>query len=279
MWSMRKVKARNMTALIVKILVILLWAWVFFRWFEWRSLYAPTRGLESTPEDIGLAYEETRFMSEDGAALHGWWIPAEDARGTVLFCHGNAGNMGDRLGTIKILNGMGVHVFIFDYRGYGRSRGLPTEKATYRDARAAYEVVRARYENAEQPPIVIMGRSLGGAVAVQLAKDRPARGLILESCFTSTADMARELYPWFPGRLCSFRYDSASKMSDVRMPVLIAHSKADELIPFHMGRTLFERTREPKQFFELQDSHNAAPWESTPRYAERLEAFLREVGL
>jgi hypothetical protein len=180
------------------------------------------------------------------------------------------------VGICRDLHQLGAHVFIFDYRGYGRSRGFPTESGTYRDARAAYEVVRARYADADQPPVLLYGRSLGGAVAVQLALDRPVRGVVLEGAFTSTRDMARMLFPGLPLQyFCRFQYDALAKIRGLQAPKLLAHSRDDEVVPPAMGRTLFEAAAEPKLFYELRGGHNDIGWNTDPGYGKALEQFVR----
>jgi len=269
------------TALLIrvaKVAAVLAAAWLYLRWFEWRNVFHPARTLATTPKDLGLDFEEVRFVAEDGVALHGWWIPHANARGTIIHCHGNAGNIGDRAWMAADFHRLGVNVFLFDYRGYGASKGIPTEKGTYRDARAAYEVVRARYADAETPPVIVHGQSLGGAVAVQLALDKPVKGLIVESTFSSTVDMGRRLYPWLPVKLlCTFRYDSASKVGRLNTPGLYAHSAQDDLVPFDLGLQLYERAPQPKEFVELRGGHNDAGWALSPDYWRAIEAFVTRV--
>lgn len=251
-------------------------AWLGWRWFEWRKLYHPHREITKTPEAVGLDFEEVEFVAEDAVRLLGWWIPCREARGAVLYCHGNGDNIGDLVDVAADLTEMGVNVFLFDYRGYGRSRGLPTEKGTYLDSRAAYECVRARYGDAERPPIIAIGRSLGGAVAAQLALDKPLRGLVLESTFASTAAMGRRLYPRLPAeRLCRFRYDTLSKTPRIRVPLLVAHSPEDGLIPMDQARAVFEKASgEPKRFVVLEGAHNEAGWRRSPSYRIALREFI-----
>lgn len=257
---------------------ILVAVWLYLRFFEWRNLYHPVRALAATPDIMGLAFEDVDFVAEDARRLHGWWIPCEAARGTILYCHGNAGNIGDRVAPCADLHRLGLNVFIFDYRGYGQSRGLPTEKGTYRDARAAYEVIRARYGDAEDPPVIVYGGSLGGAVAIQLALDKKVRGLIVENTFTSVIEVGEQIYPWLPVRWFSqFRYDSLAKMPRLRMPKLIAHSRQDELIPIELGQKLFQAAVEPKIFIALQGIHEEATWNENPEYWRTLEAFVTSV--
>lgn len=263
---------------VARVAAVLAAAWLYLRWFEWRNLFYPVRTLSTTPKDMGLEFEEITFVTEDDVRLQGWWIPHEKARGTIIHCHGNAGNIGDRVWMAADFHRLGVNVFLFDYRGYGASKGIPTEKGTYRDARAAYEVVRSRYNDAESPPVIVHGQSLGGAVAMQLAIDKPIKGLIVESTFTSTMDMGRRLYPWLPvGLLCGFRYDSASKAGKVGVPALYAHSREDDLVPFDLGQRLYDLAAEPKEFVELHGGHNDAGWAMSPDYWRAIEAFVTRV--
>jgi fermentation-respiration switch protein FrsA (DUF1100 family) len=263
---------------IVWVLILLGAVWAYLRFFEWRNLYCPAHEIESTPAVFGLQYEDVNFISEDGRMLHGWWIPHPEARGTILHCHGNAGNIGDRAWMAADLHRLKVNVFLFDYRGYGESRGLPTEQGTYRDARAAYEVVRAKYRDEESPPVVLHGQSLGGAVAIQLALDKPVRGLIVESSFSSVIDMGQKLYPLLPIRwFCRFRYDSASKVASLNIPKLFAHSPQDDLIPYDLGEKLYRAAIQPKDFVVLEGSHNDAGWTLTPAYWRAVEKFLDRV--
>jgi len=256
---------------------VLAGAWLCFRWFEWKSLYYPDHKMDATPASAGLEYEEIYFMAEDGAKLHGWWIPHPDARGTVIHLHGNAGNISSRVWIAADLNRLKLNVFLFDYRGYGLSKGFPREKGLYRDARAAYEVVRAKYDDAENPPVILHGQSLGGAVAAQLALDKPCRGIIVESSFTSVPDMARVMYPVLPAALLSSKYDTVSKMRKIEIPVIVAHSRTDDLVPYDHGRRLFEAAREPKTFCELNGGHNEAGWHAGGEYWSAIEKFVAAV--
>lgn len=269
---------QELAAGMLRLLILLGVLWLGLRWFERRSLYAPSRAIEATPADEGLAFEEVTFVTEDARVLHGWWIPHPAARGTILYCHGNASNIGNRIGVARDLHRLRVNVFLFDYRGYGRSKGLPTEQGTYRDARAAYEVVRARHEDAEAPPVIVHGASLGGAIAVQLALDKPVRGVVLEGAFTSTVDVGRRLYPFLPVRLLArYRYDALSRIPGVTVPKLMAHSRDDQVIPFDLGERLFEAAAEPKSFVELAGPHDEASWNNTPAYWTEMERFVTRV--
>ena len=260
--------------LYVSIIILLILG--YLRIFEWRNLYHPARMIESVPSDIGLEYEDIYFVAEDDCKLHGWWIPHEKARGTVIICHGNAGNIGGRIWMASDLHRLSLNVFLFDYRGYGKSSGLASEKGLYRDARAAYEVVRVHYNDAEEPPVLIYGRSLGGAVAIELALNRPVKGLIIESTFTSSVAMGEKLYPNLPIRwFCHDRYDSLSKIDSISVPLLAAHSKDDHLIPYEMGKALFEKSASPTKIFcELNGGHNDSGWTLKGPYWLQMEAFV-----
>ena len=239
--------------------------------------HLPGRALDATPQAIGLDYEDTFIDTADGERLHGWWVPAADARGALLFFHGNAGNISHRLDSIAIFNRLGLDVLIVDYRGYGQSTGNPSEAGTYRDARAAWDWLLARSVAPER--IVGFGRSLGGAVGAWLAAQadvRPA-GLIVESCFTSGADMARRLYPWLPARwITRLKYPVRDYVAAAESPLMVIHSRDDEIIPFDMGRALYDAAPAPRAFFELRGDHNAGFWLSRDRYVPALDTFVAE---
>jgi len=194
----------------------------------------------------------------------------------VLFCHGNGGNISHRLDTIWTWNKLGMNVLIFDYRGYGKSEGKPSEEGTYLDAEAAWKhLVEKRGAAGER--IIIHGRSLGGAVAARLARDHTPAGLILESTFSSVPDMAAKLYPMFPVRLLSrFEYGTAEYVAAVKCPVMVIHSAEDDIIPFKLGRRVFEAAGEPKRFVQIHGSHNSGFMESDGVYTPALRKFLSE---
>lgn len=243
-----------------------------------RLIFFPVRGLNNSPADVGLPYEEVRFSAEDGTALHGWFVPAADARYTVLLFHGNAGNIGDRLQTLGMLNEMGVSTLIFDYRGYGLSEGRPSEQGLYMDAGAAWRhLTEQRGIPGER--IVLFGRSLGGGVASELATRVPAGGLVLESTFQSMPALGAELYRWLPVRLLSrFRFENVAKVSSANMPVLIVHSREDELIPYSHGEALFQAAREPKRMLTVTGGHNEPPLGRGREYLRELHRFLLQPG-
>lgn len=224
-------------------------------------------------EPFGLKFEDAWFQSADGTRLHGWYVPHENPRAVILFCHGNAGNVTHRADTLRTLhNDVGASVLCFDYRGYGRSEGFPHEEGMYADARAARAWL-ARRAGVPESEIVLMGRSLGGAVAVDLAARDGAKGLVLESTFSSIPDVAAAIYPWLPVRLLiRNRFDAAAKIRDYHGPLLQCHSDKDEIIRHMFGLKLFEAANGPKQFIELKDiGHNDPP---TAVYYDTLAEFL-----
>lgn len=241
-----------------------------------RYIYFPDRSLLADPSSIGLQFESVYFEAADGIKLSGWFIPSDSARGVLLFCHGNAGNISHRLESIQIFHQLGLDVFIFDYRGYGQSEGKPTETGTYQDAAAAWRYLVEERKLASTD-IVVFGRSLGGAIASWLAQQHTPRALIVESSFTSIPDIAATLYRYLPVRqLLRFDYNTAEYLSRVNCPVLVVHSRNDEMMPFSHGQRLFEVAGEPKQFLEISGTHNEGFLMSGERYEQGLDVFISE---
>ncbi len=248
----------------------------FFFIFQSHYVYYPERVLSADPSSIGLNFESVSFETTDGVQLSGWFVPSDNARGVILFCHGNAGNISHRLESIQIFHRLGLDILIFDYRGYGQSEGTPDEYGTYRDAEAAW---RYLIEECQVDPneIIVFGRSLGGAIAAWLAQAQTPGALILESTFTSVPDIAAKLYPYLPVRLLSrFKYDTAEYLDEVDCPVLIVHSRDDEIMPFSHGRQLFGMAKEPKEFLEISGTHNEGFITSGKHYEQGLDAFILE---
>jgi fermentation-respiration switch protein FrsA (DUF1100 family) len=219
---------------------------LFLFLFQSRLIYFPRREMGMTPADAGLPFEDLTIPTADGLRLNAWLVPLEGSQVTVLYFHGNAGNISNRIETIRQFRDMGFTTLIVDYRGYGRSEGEPDEEGTYLDAEAAWDyLVNVRGISADS--IVILGRSLGGAVAAYLASKVTPRALVLESTFTSIPDRGAELYPYFPARiLARIEYNSLGRMRSVQCPVLIVHSPEDEIVPFAHGQKLFDAAGEPK---------------------------------
>ena len=235
-------------------------------------VFAPSRYPTGDWQPVGLAFEDAWFTAKDGTRLHGWYVPHPQSRAVVLFCHGNGGNVALWADVLRILHDrMGVTAMGFDYRGYGRSEGTPSEAGVLADARAARTWLAQRASIGENQ-IVLMGRSLGGAVAVDLAADG-APGLVLESTFTSMPDVGHATMPWFPVRtLMQTQFNSLAKICKYHGPLLQSHGTADRLIPFAMGRQLFEAANEPKQFIVIPGGDHNDP--QTDAYYAALFAFL-----
>ena len=242
--------------------------------FQKRLVFFPQRRIYTDPEKAGMAYRDVFFQTSDGVALHGWLIPASGTSRILLFFHGNAGNISDRLESIRIFYDLGLSVFIFDYRGYGRSGGRVSEAGTYEDARAAYRYL-TESESVNPADIVFFGRSLGGSVAIELATEHSPAALIVESCFPALADVGARAYPFLPvRRLLRVRYDSSDRIPRVDCPKLVIHSHDDEIVPFELGRRLFDLAGPPKHFLEIRGDHNTGFIESEAVYREGIERFL-----
>jgi len=252
-------------------------ALVFF--FQSRLVYYPGVGREMavTPQAYGLRFESVEIRTADGESLAAWWVPAEGARGTVLFFHGNAGNISHRLDYLQMFHRLRYSTLIVDYRGYGMSTGSPSEKGTYLDAEAAWDY--ARHSRMALPQdIVIAGESLGGAVATWLAAKENPRAVILLSTFTSVPDLGAQVYWFLPVRLLSrIRYDNRENLKRISAPVFIAHSRDDDVVPYAHGKKLFEAANEPKAFLEMSGGHNDGFIFTRPEWVAALAAFLNEL--
>jgi len=250
--------------------------WMFF--IQASLIFLPERELHRTPADVGLEHEAVELRTADGVTLSAWFVPAPEPgpAPTVLFLHGNAGNISHRLDTIAFLHDLGAATLIIDYRGYGESDGTPSEAGLQRDARAAWSwLTTERGLGAEW--IVLYGRSLGGAVAAWLAAEHRPAGLIMESTFTSLADLGAEIYPWLPVRLLlRHRFDARAALARVEAPTLVAHAREDELVPFDHARRLAEVSPPVIELVELDGGHNRVIG-STRGYRDRLAEFLATI--
>lgn len=239
-------------------------------------IFFPDPHLVATPEAVGLQYEDVYFTTEDGIRLHGWFVPAPGAKWTLLWMHGNAGNISHRLDNLlQMHQRLRLQIFLFDYRQYGQSQGTVSEPGTYLDAQAALQTLRQR-PDVEPQSIILFGRSLGGAVAVEVARQTPCRALILESPFTSVADMAARVISFVPiGRLLRTRYDSLGKIPQVTAPLFVLHGDRDEVVPFEQGRRLYDAANEPKTFYTIVGaSHNDTYLVGGAPYWQAWERFL-----
>jgi fermentation-respiration switch protein FrsA (DUF1100 family) len=222
------------------------------------------------------------FTAIDGVKLYGWFIPAKkENKGitpTLLWFHGNGGNLSNRVTNIALLNHyIRTNIFIFDYRGYGQSEGIPSEQGIYRDGEAAVKYLSAR-NDINPKRMVYFGRSLGASVALEVAIKKPPAGIILESPFTSIVAMARKLYGFPLGKLLLTRYDNESKIRQINLPLLILHGDQDQIVPFEMGRTLFDIANEPKDFYNIRGAgHNNTDITGGEPYFHRLESFVKDL--
>ena len=242
-------------------------------------IYFPVREVTGSPADYGMAFEDAFFQTEDGQRLHGWFVPgAGDV--TLLWHHGNGGNIGHRLPDIHRLHGgLGVNILIFDYRGYGRSSGAPSEGGLYHDAEGALRYLRSR-DDVDPERVVYFGRSLGVAIAVELAVRHRPYGLILESGFPSIAYMAEVNRPWLPAwvvqRIISARYDSIAKIGGLDVPLLMVHGDMDETVPLSAGRALFDAASKPKTLLVVEGAnHDGLPEVGGQAYIDRLRDYLQ----
>ncbi|MBA7611932.1 hypothetical protein ES703_19163 [subsurface metagenome] len=290
-----------MGLMLISIAVVLFIAYSVLGWtlyfMQPTFLYGPVREVPYTPGELGLDFESVVFKSGDGLQLSGWYIPAplearteaasvqrgdllltgqaEKSEFTVLFCHGNGGNIMHRLDSINIFYNLGLNCLIFDYRGYGNSEGKADEEGTYLDVMAAYKLLREE-KKISANNIIVFGRSLGGSIAAQLASKVKVKALIIESAFTSYVDIGKKFYPYMPVRwFARFSYQTIDYVKDVRCPVMIIHSRGDEIIPFEFGLELYEAANEPKEFVEIFGSHNDSFLVSSEVYKGAWSKWLR----
>jgi uncharacterized protein len=261
---------RNLSVIVAMVISLSMSQWGCKNSF----LFYPYKQLVADPSSIGLEYEDINFKTEDGINLNGWWVPVKEAKGTVLFCHGNGGNISFLLDTIRIFHSLDLNVLVYDYRGYGKSGGSPTEEGTYLDAKAAWRYL-SEAKRISPERIILAGRSLGGAIAAWLGQKYRPRMLILESTFTKAADVADFHYMIKPGCVVfGNTYNTEEYLAGVECPVLIVHSPDDEIIPHALGTRLFERARAPKEFLTIRGSHNSGFLESMAEYRAGLKRFI-----
>ena len=225
---------------------------------EEKFIFFPDPKVDVTPRDVGLPFDDVFFTTGDGVRLNGWFVPYPGSKITLLWFHGNAGNISHRVENIKLLHQkVNINVFIFDYRGYGRSEGRVSEQGTYKDATAALEYLRSRGD-VEPGGIIFFGRSLGAAVAADLAAREDCLALILESPFVSIREMAGAAFPFLPiGPLLRTRYDVVEKIAKVRAPLLVLHGDQDEVVPYEQGKKVFAAAPGPKEFYTIRGArHN-----------------------
>jgi len=270
--------SKNRIKNVVGVLLAPVALYMLFRWFEHQQVYQPSAALEASGDVLRRPFEDVYF--QDRPRLNGWFFPANTnsprAHLAVLICHGNAGNISHRLDLYQLLLATGVNVFAFDYRGYGRSEGRPSEGGTYQDAESAHSWLLTR--GFAGTNIIALGESLGGGVASELALRQPLDGLVLQSTFTSIPDIGTELFPWLPVRImATIKYDTRSKLPKIKIPVLVMHGPKDSVIPFHHAQRNFAAANEPKLFWKLEGDHNDPVTNERANYLTGFERFLMSL--
>jgi pimeloyl-ACP methyl ester carboxylesterase len=273
-------KPRRLGGRWARLLLGLAVIYLVLRWFEHCQVYQPDRQMETSGSELGRPFEEVHFQAADGVGLHGWFFPADTdstrRHFVYLLCHGNAGNISHRLDHCAALLETGAGVFIFDYRGYGRSQGRPGEEGTYLDAQAAHQWLRQTGFAATH--IIALGESLGGGVASELALRESLGGLVLQSTYTSITELGAELFPWLPVRwITTIKYDTRSRLPRIEVPLLVMHSRTDGLIGFPHAEKNFAVANEPKMLWEIGGGHNQFLEGDRALYLEGLNKFLARV--
>lgn len=273
-------KPRRLGGRWARLLLGLVVIYLVLRWFEHRQVYQPYRQMESSGSELGRTFEDVHFQTSDGVGLNGWFFPSDTdstrKHFVYLLCHGNAGNISHRLEHCAALLETGAAVFIFDYRGYGRSEGRPGEEGTYLDAQASHRWLRAKGFAATN--IIALGESLGGGVASDLALRESLGGLILQSTYTSITDVGAELFPWLPVRwIGTIKYDTRARLPRIKVPLLVMHSREDGLIGFAHAEKNFAVANEPKLLWEIGGGHNQFLEGDRAIYLEGLNKFLTRL--
>jgi len=265
---------KKMTSLILSILILLIVLNALFYLKQPSMIFFPSDNLDATPEQWGMPFENIHFSAADGTSLNGWYIPHSDSDRVLLFFHGNAGNISHRSESIAVFHRMGLNIFIFDYRGYGHSSGKVNEKGLYQDADAAWNYL-TKTKDIDSRKIILFGRSLGGAIAANLANKNTPAALIMESTFSSSRDMASSIIPYLSNLIIMrYQFNSKDKIANIQCPVMIMHSSEDEMIPYSHGKKLFNAANQPREFFRMKGSHNAGFLLSQPDYEVVIESFI-----
>ncbi|MFH2057255.1 MAG: alpha/beta hydrolase [bacterium] len=271
---------RNRKNIIYGILLLLFGYLLFclLAFFLQRQLiYHPLRSISGTPGDIGLTFQEHLLSSPDGVEFPVWEIPSVGNL-QVVFFHGNAENISQNLDTYQILHDLGATVWAVEYRGYLTAGGTPSETAIGTDLQTLSDFLNARLDREGGNRLIVMGRSLGGAVAAAFAAQEPCDGLILESTFTSIKAIASRTFFWLPvGLILRERYDTESRLEQIDCPILVVHSRDDGLIPFSMGESLAQSAKQLAGLVEISGPHNGGFLQSRAQYVAGLESYFAEL--
>jgi hypothetical protein len=248
----------------------------YIKYLENHSIFFPEKVLSLTPSSLNLSFEDIYIRIKENIKINAWFIPFNNAKYTILFLHGNAGNISTRLDTIQLLGETGVNVFIIDYQGYGQSQGKPSEEAMYIDAKATYDYL-VNNRNIKPKQIILYGESLGAAAAVNLASEVEIKAMILEGGFSRGRDMVKRLCPFLPAFLFSNSFDSLSKIKKVKSPILFIHSPDDEMVPINLSKKLYNAALGLKDFAEITGSHNTAVFDSSKKFIDSITAFINKL--
>ncbi len=265
-----------MLQILIIFFIIIFLIFLFIKYYEKKLIFHPFKELETNPSSIGLKYEDIYLVTKDKVKIHGWFIPINSNSKTILFFHGNAGNISHRIDIIEMLSKLGMNVFIIDYRGYGKSKGKPSEKGIYIDALSSYEYL-INQKKINPDDIIVYGKSIGTTAAVDLSSKVNISKLIVDSGLTSAKEMSKIIMPYVPaGLFLSVKFDSINKIEKINCPKLIIHSVDDEIIPFSMGQKLFKKAGQPKQFYESTGGHNDFLYLNKNKISKTLEKFINE---
>ncbi len=277
--SLKRKIINNIKIVLITLLVVVLIIKTLVFLGEEKNLYIPNSIITLTPQNIGIKYEDLYFKTKDGQSLNGWFIPAKDARITILYFSGREGNLSDILPQVIFFNAMGVNVFDFDYRGFGNSSGKPNEKGLYEDGRAAYDYLMTR-KDINKDKIIVYGKSLGGPVAADLCLNRKLAALILEGAFPSLRTYVGDMGGFLPTEwLVSEKFDTLTKVKNIHIPKLIVHGMDDDVIPFPEGRLIFNKAALPKEFLPYDGGHDDEVFVTSDDYKNRLNKFFLDNNL
>ncbi len=267
-----------MLTIITVLLIFFIALLILVKYLENNSVFFPGKSINETPASVGLDHEDLYLTTKDGIKINAWLIKTHAHAPIVIFAHGNAGTIGNRISKIKFFHDLGLNILAFDYRGYGLSEGVPSESGIYLDAQAVFDYVQTR-SDVDFRRTIAYGASLGGVVMIDLAVSRKVACLIVESSISSAKEMAHRMYPYLPKFLMSLKFDSLSKIHQVSVPKIFLHSHQDEVVPFSMGHKLYQKALDPKEFIVTLGSHNEGALMSDPIVKEQLVRFLKAHSL
>ncbi len=259
------------------LIVVFFLFFLFMKFFQKNNIFFPVAELAATPKYFNLAYKDIYLETEDKVKLNGWFIPYNDAHLTLLFFHGNGGNISHRLHKVSQLQKLCLNIFLIDYRGYGKSQGKPSVSGIYKDAQAWLDYL-TNEKKIKANNIVLYGESLGTSLAVHLAANHKVGGVILEGAFSSGRDMAKIIYPFIPGIFLPNIFKNSEQIIKVKEPKLFIHSKVDEIVPLALARKLYNLAPEPKEFIEIIGGHNTAYIDAEEEYLASLVDFLQKIN-